>query len=53
MNVAASLSPGIDEAAYTKAQPRKSVGCVGIATDGHNTLGMLKRRAGETLVKTV
>ena len=27
------------------------VGCVAIATDGHNTLAMLKRRKGETLAQ--
>ena len=27
------------------------VGCVAIATDGHNTLAMLKRREGETLAQ--
>ena len=27
------------------------VGCVAIATDGHNTLAMLKRRRGETLAQ--
>lgn len=27
------------------------VGCVAIATDGHNSLAMLKRRRGETLVQ--
>jgi hypothetical protein len=27
------------------------VGCVAIATDGHNTLAMLKRREGETLAR--
>ena len=27
------------------------VGCVAIATDGHNTLAMLKRRGGETLAQ--
>ena len=26
-----------------------SVGCVAVATDGHNTLAMLKRQPGETL----
>jgi hypothetical protein len=29
------------------------VGCVAIATDGHNTLAMLKRRAGETLAQSL
>lgn len=27
------------------------VGCVAVATDGHNTLAMLKRRPGETLTQ--
>ena len=27
------------------------LGCVAIATDGHNTLAMLKRREGETLAQ--
>ena len=27
------------------------VGCVAVATDGHNTLAMLKRRSGETLAQ--
>jgi len=27
------------------------VGCVAVATDGHNSLAMLKRRPGETLIQ--
>jgi hypothetical protein len=27
------------------------VGCVAVATDGHNSLAMLKRRSGETLAQ--
>jgi hypothetical protein len=27
------------------------VGCVAVATDGHNSLAMLKRRPGETLAQ--
>jgi hypothetical protein len=29
----------------------RPVGCVAVATDGHNSLAMLKRRSGETLVQ--
>jgi hypothetical protein len=29
----------------------RPVGCVAVATDGHNSLAMLKRRPGETLTQ--
>jgi hypothetical protein len=29
----------------------RPVGCVAVATDGHNSLAMLKRRPGETLAQ--